>query len=174
MNLKRQDFETEREIPEQSMFAQEIYQGQRGGGKNERGRTMLNERQVRIAGEVVRAEKPVGEIMREEGYARETYYLWMRENQEFQGLIKQLQNESRQAAINVLKAGSLKAANLLIKAIEDGRISKSRIDAANSVLAKAGIVPEYMYKNLIEPPSPQRLTIDEVKEMLREMDRKVV
>lgn len=134
---------------------------------------MLTEKQIKIAAAVVLGEKNITEIMRENGVTRKTYYEWVKTLPEFSELIKDLQEESRNTALNIIKAGSAKAAKLLIRAVEDGKIAKSRIDAANSILSKSGITPEVLYRpGNQEPVEHQPLDADEIRRLISDCKEK--
>ncbi len=127
---------------------------------------MLNEKQIKVATEIIKGEKSVTEIMQEQGYRRETFYLWKNENKEFQDLLRDLESEAKEEALRIIKASSAKAAKLLVTAVSDGRVSKSRIDAANSILDKAGLRPDFLYKNASEPDRPEQLTSEGIRELM--------
>ena len=123
----------------------------------------LNDKQIQIAAEVMQGDKSVKEIMELYGYARETYYLWRKENKEFQDLLKEIEASNKEEALSILRANSHKAANVIINAITGKiKITKPRLDAARDLLDRIGLNPAIKYVSE-DNEDPKPLDPNEIK-----------
>jgi transposase-like protein len=135
---------------------------------------MLNELQETLVRDIVEKQMTITAACEKAGITRKTFYQWKIKNKDFQEFYKQLESETVSEALQILKLSAPKAAKLLIDAIAEGRVSKSRIDAANSILDRSGLNPAILYRSADNPAPPEQLTPEDIKAQLEARKLRVV